>query len=313
MSIRLAISHPLRPPDCRYQRALLFAAAGERPQEAYEDEATRSLIGFLRKLQGCRNTSEVSVLINQQPDVGLAFDIYADSEGDSKLIVEARMLAGEDDETIAEKTGVSREVIEQYAELFYDVEDRLGNSDYIYGSVLKRGATDAGGFNHEALLKHIAYQGGSGALNLVLRTPRHIEEQAENDPMDELNWSIAGLFAAKTLAAVETMDVTDERSVRTLLSCFTQQQAARAEQGIGSPTEQQYVKNVKACMAQIPWSMAKRTDPPSEYSWLPPEAELRADDHLRLVAGMTIDKEKYLRRSRISETDQPGDNGPSDG
>ncbi len=313
MSNRLSKSSPFRPPDWRYQRTRIYLAAGECPLEAQEDVETVNLHKFLEALRNCDKGRDTWKLKNSQPDHWTAFDLFADCGGGMRNILEARLLADEDIESISEKVGISKAAVELYAALFFDVRDRLNRTDFIHVQVLGNEAGGPEKPGRGGLLKWLAYTAGPAALNHMLRTSERTVGEAENDPVDEMNHLIEALLLEKTLATVQRLDVNSDRLAQVLTQAFVNQQTARAESGDSSTAYKSFLGNVDACLKQIPWSMAKKTDPPGDAAGLPPKVELRADDQMRLANGLPIDKEKYLRGTRSSETDQPGDNGRSDG
>jgi hypothetical protein len=272
------------------------------PSENVEEREVIELYGFFRELQACKTVRETSELIGRKSDCGTAFDIFADQDGRMRDALEARLLAGDDAETIAEKMGISKAAVESYAAYFFDVTERLDCTDFIHSQVLDARGDVPARQDRGRLLKLIAYKAGADVLNLILNTCQR--PAGEVDPTQHFCWAIDSLLNEKTIAAVQQMDVSSEQVVRVLMQSFAQQQAARAESGASSSGYETFLQNVEVCLKQIPWSVASRFDPPDGPDWLPPEAELRADDQLRLAHGLPIDKESYVRATRVRETEQ---------
>ena len=62
-----------------------------------------------------------------------AYDLHQDNDAsDIRFVVEARILARQDDATIAGKIGTLAETIAWYERLFFCVRDRLNVSDFIH-------------------------------------------------------------------------------------------------------------------------------------------------------------------------------------
>jgi len=239
--------------------------------------------------------------MNRHPNHWLALDIYSERKADMKAVLEARLLSGENNETIAARTGLSIEVVECYALSYYDVQDRLGFSDFIHSQVLGCDARGTGEVEREYLLKRIAYSAGPEALDLVLKAGPSTSQRGENDPVQELYRCIEGLLLEKTFASADRVDLSSEQSVRTMLLGFARQQAARAKGGNLSPGQESYLKNVEAFLKAIPFGLASRDMPEELKPWADTPAELRADEMLLVSAGVKLENEEELRNMKSRE------------
>lgn len=100
------------------------------------------------------------------PVVHQAFAVSEDTK--LRPIVEARILASQSDHEISGVTGISVESIGQFAEIFFDVRDRLEYSDFIQTHVIGL-FFGSGAMNDNALaLRHMAYNHGPTAVDMLI-------------------------------------------------------------------------------------------------------------------------------------------------
>jgi hypothetical protein len=122
-------SNPLRPPDCRWRRALhLF---DERAEPHRRDDCwTRQALRLVERVDvggtppGRRRTGTDIVL-----DDAHALRYAADSPG--RWEAEARVLAGQEPAAIAAGLGVSPDAVHAFEALFFNVGDRLDRLDFV--------------------------------------------------------------------------------------------------------------------------------------------------------------------------------------
>ncbi len=125
----LAGGNPLRPLNWRYRRAMELApdAGPNRRAEPTDDWAT---IGLRRYLARRRAASEATRRSASRlyPAIHVAFEIHRahrSAENDAGMRLEARLLAGQRDPSIARQLDTSAEVVAWYSMLFYDVRPLL--------------------------------------------------------------------------------------------------------------------------------------------------------------------------------------------
>ena len=126
-------------------------------------------------------------LARRYPALAEAHRLYRSAEPLRRAELEARLLAGEDDATVAAKVGLSAPGVAMYHDVFFDIRPRLGADFYILDVVLRGQAwyvPDPD--DHGLLLKLFAYQLGGPYVDVLLdyfREPPVLPESL--DGLDE--------------------------------------------------------------------------------------------------------------------------------
>jgi hypothetical protein len=154
---------PQRPLDWRWQRAEHLVGLPGRP--ARDDPETTAATAYLRVEQyGGRRPPARSR--TAWPAIRAAQKL-AGCDEQSRAEVESRILAGQNDLTIANRCSLPSEVVHWYEALFYCVRDRLGARDWIItraiGVGLSTGIGDRG-----AVWRSVGYFGGPEALDAMI-------------------------------------------------------------------------------------------------------------------------------------------------
>lgn len=126
---------PGAPPDWRWQRARWLVEHGKYFVRTRDDGLTGRAVEFLRALRRGPTERQLAKLEARMPDIVHAHRL-ADAPGQLRLEVEARLLAGQPTEKIAERTGVTPGAIDSYAGLFFDVAGRLDATLHIWFVVI---------------------------------------------------------------------------------------------------------------------------------------------------------------------------------
>jgi hypothetical protein len=166
--VDFSAANPRRPVDWRWQRAGRLLELGLRWSRRRDDGPTRIAKQYRAALRRCRGEADRRRLACRMPNVGGAVAIY-EGEPTTRLVVEARLLAGEPVEAVARRCGVPVEAVEVYEQLFFDVTDRLTSSSYILFHAI--GPATYEGFDGDdsgAVLKWFAFMGGPRVLDFLL-------------------------------------------------------------------------------------------------------------------------------------------------
>ena len=138
----LLVDSPRRPPDWVWSRAQhITSGVDPGPSRARDGKAgaiaVRRAAAFLRELQATATLSSAK-FCEWAAGQGASYWAYSyyHGGGPARAQIEARILARQTDEQIAEALGTQTEVISQYASWFFDVRSRLGNPDYIMHYVI---------------------------------------------------------------------------------------------------------------------------------------------------------------------------------
>jgi hypothetical protein len=131
----LSPRNPARRPDARYCIARELASGTGLPRE-WADGWVRRALAFLRARQACPTDAGRERLSREFPDIDAAFRLH---EGPDKLargVVEARILAGQCFEEVASACGLSRQAVEAYAALFFDVAGKFHARCFILNNAI---------------------------------------------------------------------------------------------------------------------------------------------------------------------------------
>jgi hypothetical protein len=195
---------PFRAVDWRYRRAVHLHAGrlAYRPRD--EDAWVRVAVRHLRRQTGqdAGSRSQLAALAD-------AHRIRFDGESHKRWEIEARLLAGQDNIEIADRLGLERGAIEAYEAVYFQVRDRLGQSDYIMASVI--GPAVYRGLRPDDLAtiaKLYGYAYGPYFLDLLLHWLRWpgtiLPPGIEAEDMIELEHSFELMIAARTLEVDQT-------------------------------------------------------------------------------------------------------------
>jgi hypothetical protein len=156
---------PARP----WLRAEYLLCHGRRPMRGRDDPLTREAWRFRRGLARCRGAAGRGRLARRFPALAEAYAAYAAADPLRRAELEARLLAGEDDATIAAKTGLSAPGVATYHDVFFEVRPRLGAHVYVLDVVLGGRACYAPGpADHGLLLKLFGYHMGGPYVDVLL-------------------------------------------------------------------------------------------------------------------------------------------------
>jgi hypothetical protein len=129
LPVDVDINDPFRPLDWRFRRATQVVADGGRISPYRHDPETTVLIKFLREEKRRENRSASRAASEWWP----LHEVRAlAAEGGLKCAeVQALILAGLDDEAIAQRCGLAPGVVDWYEALFFHVTDRLDARDWV--------------------------------------------------------------------------------------------------------------------------------------------------------------------------------------
>jgi hypothetical protein len=125
---------------------------------------------FLQAHRRCRDEADRQRLAADMPAVVEAHDFFTSGRTMARAELEARLLAGEDDPTVAGKCGLLPTGVGAYHDLFFEVRPHLGARDYIVNVVI--GAKAHSGLSehdHDVLLKLFGYAHGPRAVDALIR------------------------------------------------------------------------------------------------------------------------------------------------
>jgi hypothetical protein len=293
--IEISRNNPRRPTDWRWQRACLLVESSD-PQiplqlnRTQDDEWIRKAANFKRALDGCQDEAEESIVLSRNEDLYWAYDIYQDAGNAYKSELEARLLSRSDHEDISLHIGTSSETVKFYEKLFYNVEDKLDTSGYVYhtaiGREMHRGFTER---EFDKLWKWYAYTYGPLMLNSLLGQVVEANRPATSTEI-KAAWKDDGMgsIIRKQAIAARTMPVNSFTQVD-LLHIWTkfveiEKSAEAASGGSGA-----LIANVEAFLEIMPKMLVgkrvKDTDFPAMEGFDAAGHELRTHELMMLATG----------------------------
>jgi hypothetical protein len=163
------IHDPLKDPAWRWERSGYLIDHGRQPLQALDDDLTWEAWRFRRALSRCRDDADRAQLAREYPGLAEAHAGYT-GEPLRRAELEARLLAGADDPTVAGRMGLSPAAVAAYHDVHFEVRPHLKAHVYILGVVLGGGRvfyapdpTDQG-----LLLRLFGYQMGEWAVDALL-------------------------------------------------------------------------------------------------------------------------------------------------
>lgn len=126
--------NPFQGPQWRYLRVLRLLdsrESGKRASRRDDAWVTRARRYYLQK-QTATTDAALMRLEDEFFDIHVARQIYLDVQGVSlRTMTEARILSGQPIGMVADAIGSEPEAVEAYVSLFFDVQNRLPNSDWV--------------------------------------------------------------------------------------------------------------------------------------------------------------------------------------
>jgi hypothetical protein len=140
-----------------------------RPPTSQDDVITQNACAFFRGWRHCRNDAEREHLACAHPALAEAHQFYQNASSLQRAEVEARLLAGQDDERIAGSCKLSPAAIRIFHELYFEVRPYLQAECYIFslaiGPKVHHGLRSD---DRDVLLKLAGYTQGAGAVDRLL-------------------------------------------------------------------------------------------------------------------------------------------------
>lgn len=287
MDVRLNPLHPLRLIDWRFQKAIDLLLKQGHPRCGEAPDLWKEFWRFLRELLACRDAASRRRLMRKWPKFWFAMELYCERTSGLHALIEARLLAGESPNAIGGRLGFSAAVIETFARLFFDVEDRLASVDLIRTVIFQRPDQSHGGeADRELSLRAIGYFGGPVLLDRVLSTPHQAHSETDSRPLEDIAGQLESLFQARVITGTGNLERLDEDALKRWTGLLSELQSVRQVAGDASPGEEAYLKNIQALMDAIPWQLATKQEVPEEFKKFEHSAmELRAHEQLAIARG----------------------------
>jgi hypothetical protein len=236
---RLRPTSPLRPSDYRWRLAHVLARQPRLPLRKYADAAVLRALRYLRALGRCRDEKDRQRLARRMPDLAAAHALYQDGPQERRWAVEARVLANEPAEVIADKHGLDAATVNTFEQVFFAERHVLRATDRITCSVVRifDYVTEPG---LDVIWKLLGYQYGPVVLDrlipVTLGPAWHVAPEDVNGVIDE---DVRFAMRVRVAIALRLPCVTPASQLavlRAYVSLLERERAAK-EAGHGRPSE----------------------------------------------------------------------------
>lgn len=295
MLIDFLPDNPLRRPNWRWERARTVIEDQIPLSRRRDDKYVRRATDFRRALLRCHDELQHYYLATHSPDMYWAWKIAtAEERTQANLLradIEARILARSTDVEIAEKCDVKPAVVDNFANVFFGVRDRLDRQSYITHQVIGTQLHEGLRVSHFPVIwKLFAYYGGPIVLDALITTftdpyrpgqasdmGAFIKATAMNDMMRQ------AMLAAKTY---NLNNFTQADILQLYTQVLTIQQTATTQ----DQAQESFLANIGAMMQAVAYKVGppKRIDAKRIASYDSGAAELRMGESLQAMTGHRI-------------------------
>jgi hypothetical protein len=250
-------SNPFRPVNWRWERARLMRENKLRNTKRCSDPWVRSACDFQKGLTKCKDDIDRYMLMEQFPDIYGAYLMYQRGEEQEKhpmrFVVEARLLAAQTLDEIARLLGVPNTVIDAYTKLFFDVSEKLENTDYvmtcIIGPSVHAGLSDR---DYDLLWKLFGYIYGPIALDAFIHMTSKRYRAIDPNQIDALLAEDARSSLQRKVAVVARTYTINPFSQTELLNIYSRFVELEKDSGGGSSRDV-ILQSVEVMMAKLPF------------------------------------------------------------
>jgi len=294
-----------RSPQWHYDRILqLMESRGRKrnPDPRYDDKFVVEGLKFMRKWDRLSTDESPEAedkkrrtLFPHNPGLFYAYETYLQPDGDNiRSVLEARILAQQQDEEIADRIHTIPDDVQWYEALFFNVRDRIDNSDYIdtqiIGNISRIGLQNV---TFDLLIKFFGYYGGP----VVLEEVKSAFDRAIKRP--EPGQSSARFFAKVTQSslirqaaeAINPMDV-NRYNITGLLDTATHLMLELEKAESGEAVATNLEESIAAVLTAIPWTVGRKTQAHLEQSplkdYIGHAVEPRAAELFKIAKGEEV-------------------------
>ena len=216
------LSNPLRRPDWRAQRVheILASGPGRLPSRTFDDAPIWEFFRYRQYWDAAEDEQQKRDIRLAGCEFYYADQLHRDRQTDLPALVEAQLLAGLDDQTIARSVGTLPGAIERYEQLFFNVRDRLAVENWILQVVLAGEFLDAArrfvptAARHRRLLYKLAgYAGGAEALEQVMGGRRNRQPESSFAAINWCEQELLQTLRFKGLQAARLIEVTPDNAL----------------------------------------------------------------------------------------------------
>lgn len=293
--------HPMRPVDWRWERARIIRETGKSiGARAKEDEWIRLALKFQKTLLTCQNDFDRYALLEKYPSLYFAYTLRGDDKksGTMRSELEARLLANESQERIAERIGCNTETIKLYERLFFNISEKLKNTTYVLhqvmGPAIHKGMHEK---DHDLLWKLYGYFCGTAVLDALTSTFTNPSRPETPEQVDALFVDdTRAVMRRKAAIAARTVAVNEYTQI-SILEIYTKfLEIEKDVTGVGG-AEGLLLENIKVMLTALPWAtgsdVGKRSTDKVIKFYDNQAVELRSDELIEVNAG--LENENHMK------------------
>jgi hypothetical protein len=286
----LTNENPQRPPDWAWRFVRYLDQTGRQPNRIRHGRLIARARQFVADLQSTPDPNDRMGLVGPHYAIYHAWMIYTGSIRRVRWELEARLLATEEPASIAEKMGVSKDVILAYAGLYFDVENT--STSYIMHVVLRTGEQRFSAERGQELLwKTVAYRYGAAALDGLLYLTQ--ENGTSITTAKILDKEIQSVLAHQTAVAVNLLDVSPQSAGNQLTAAGHMQPGHSAEAVKYKQENDDIRAGIQSFLENVPWTRdaAKAQKLGLIHPLEKGGVGLRSEELMRLAAGEQLTQE----------------------
>ena len=291
--------NPHRSPRWRYERIVDLVDKRQAPNPTRDDSMVVEGYKFVEawtKAHDAEDEEDVEDrkrrIFMKWPGLFYSYETYLMPDDDwVGEVIEARILAGQSNEEIADKLCMLPNAIDWYEQLFFNVRDRLKYQDYISRKVI--GPLIAAGLQNVAsgtTAKYFAYFAGPNVLNYILDgyNAGDARPGQNEDLRPFFEKYVSTNLGARMATSINPLEI-NKFNFEHLVDIYTKMldTARRAQQDMGVKTNIE--ENVNIMLGAIPWSVGKERQEQLDNSklgdYMGHSVEPRASDMLQIASG----------------------------
>jgi len=289
----------LRPPNWRAKTAARLAGERRYASPRRYDEATCSFVEFLVHRNRAGTDPRLSERLHSRfAASATAYEIHEAAGGGLRYTIEAQLLTERAMEEIALGAGVPAEVITGYADIYFDVRDRLNAPQFIVHEILERCRIRNPDEWRDGGWKCVAYTAGGSALDVAMGIGRTGDRQQWLELLQTQSQFIVH-DKLRRLA----LDATGENQ-SALWKSVQLELATDKTRANDAPNA--YEANIQAFFDALTFDVGKPRDAKAALGpYSDAAVELRAGELDRVARGETLENEAELLGLRMPEPRTP--------
>ncbi len=251
-------TNPNRPPDWRWQFGKQLAEQQRELRKVRADRYVGLAARFASESVECRTEAEHLGLLDKNPELYEAWSLYNDAKIKSaRWGVEARLLAAQSPEEIAELGNITPDTVRLYEKIFFNVSDKLNRPDYITHNVFTEAAhRGVESRAYDLLWKMFGYWAGPNVLNFLIFkfTKQQKPDSSPGSVLAYLSDDVRSQQVLKTALAMRTMPVNWQTQIEIVNLYYRMLEMERESEGGGTAAQESFQSSVKSFLSNVPWS-----------------------------------------------------------